>query len=73
VFDTGEGSFQDYPGTLAGWYRRLGLRVPDTSTSGAPSPGPDPFPSAVLLAAAGALGALFALRRMSRSRTTVAT
>jgi hypothetical protein len=62
---TGEGQTNVYPGTLAGWYRALGLRLPDTSSAAGP-PGPtapgQSLPAPPLLAAAF-LGAAAALRR----------
>lgn len=59
----GEGAVNVYPHTLAGWYRALGLRLPDTATAPVAAP-PAPLRApVVLLAGAGLLGALLALRR----------
>jgi len=61
----GEGAVVGYPRTLAGWYRALGLRPPDTSTAAeAPvQPAPGPALPATLLLAAALAGAGAALRR----------
>jgi hypothetical protein len=69
---TGEGEPNDYPSTLAAWYRALGLRLPDSSTAPSAAPPLPPDSPVVLLAGAGLLGALLALRRAStpRRRTT---
>ena len=69
--EVGEGYFADYPRTLAGWYRALGLRPPDTSTAGAGPPGqPAPGPSLPppLLLVAALLGGAAALRRLRGAR-----
>ena len=66
---TGAGEPNDYPSSLAAWYRALGLRLPDTSASAASSqPGaPGSGLPVPLLVAAALLGGASALRRRGGS------
>lgn len=64
----GEGGIDDYPRTLAGWYRALGLSVPDTGTLPPVRPSQDsPGPAEPLVLLMGAfLGAALTQRRLTR-------
>ena len=65
---TGEAQALHYPRTLAGWYRALGLSVPDTGTLPPARPSPDPpGPAEPLVLLLGALlGAALTQRRLAR-------
>jgi hypothetical protein len=69
LFD-GAGRPGGYPRTLAGWYRALGLRMPDTSSV---APGVTPTPPSpgsampILFLVCATFGAVAALRRLEKA------